>query len=101
MERDFSVGSTEMTGSVKVDHPQRCSQIFRSDRTETVRSNLISNRNFRNFGLNGKRPWNSGFLELIPDSKPQDSGFEWQKFPRFGNSDALTWGESWLLPVHC
>ena len=57
MERDFSVRSTEMARSVKVDHLQRRSQIFRSDRTETVRSNLISNRNFRNFGLNGKRPW--------------------------------------------
>ena len=27
-----------MTGSVKIDHLQRWSQIFRSDRTETVRS---------------------------------------------------------------
>ena len=29
---------TEMTGSVKIDHLQRWSQIFRSDRTETVLS---------------------------------------------------------------
>ena len=43
-----------------------------------------------------KGPWNSGFLDLIPDSKLKDSGFEWQKFPRFPNSDALTWGESWI-----
>ena len=55
MERDSSVGPTEMTGPVKVDHLQRCSQIFQSDRTELVRS--ICNRNFRNFGLNGKRPY--------------------------------------------
>ena len=48
-----------------------------------------------------KASLDSGFLELIPDSKPQDSGFDWQKFPRFQNSDALTWGVSWLLPVHC
>ena len=48
MERDNSVRPTE------VDHLQRCSQIFQSDETELVRS--ISNRNFRNFGLNGKRP---------------------------------------------
>ena len=48
MERDNSVGPTE------VDHLQRCSQIFQSDRTELVRS--ISNRNFQNFRLNGKRP---------------------------------------------
>ena len=54
MERDNSVGPTEMTGPVKVDHLQRCPQIFQSDRTELVR--FISNRNFRNFGLNGKRP---------------------------------------------
>ena len=54
MERDNSVGPTEMTRPVKVDQLQRCSQIFQSDRTELVRS--ISNRNFRNFGMNGKRP---------------------------------------------
>ena len=40
-ERDNSVGATEMTGPVKVDHLQSCSQIFQSDRTELVRS--ISN----------------------------------------------------------
>ena len=54
MERDNSVGPTEMTRPVKVDRLQRCSQIFQSDRTVLVRS--ISNRNFRNFGVNGKRP---------------------------------------------
>ena len=33
------------------------SKILRSDRTEMVRSiNLISKRNFRKFGMNGKRP---------------------------------------------
>ena len=46
--RDNSVGPTEMTGPVKVDHLQRCSQIFQSDPRELVRS--ISNRNFRNLG---------------------------------------------------
>ena len=67
MERDFSVGSTEMARSVKVDHLQRRSQIFRSDRTETVRSNLISNRNFGILGwmesvLGFWIPWvDSGF----------------------------------------
>ena len=36
---------------------QRWSKILRSDRTKMVRSiNLISKRNFRNFGMNGKRP---------------------------------------------
>ena len=36
MERDNSVRPTEMRRSVKVDHLQRKSQIFRSDRTEMV-----------------------------------------------------------------
>ena len=36
---------------------QRWSKILRSDRTKMVRSiNLISKRNFRKFGMNGKRP---------------------------------------------
>ena len=89
------------------DHLLRCgppSKVFPNIPVGPNRNSpfhLISNRNFRNFGLNGKRPWNSIFLELIPDSKPRDFGFEWQKFPRFRNLDALTWGESWLLPVHC
>ena len=34
--RDFSVGPTGMSGLVKVNHLQRLSQIFRSDRTEMV-----------------------------------------------------------------
>ena len=38
MERKFSVGPTEMSGLVKVNHLQRWSQIFRSDETEMVRS---------------------------------------------------------------
>ena len=33
------------------------SRIFRSDQTEMVRSIWWTNRNFQNFGLNGKRPW--------------------------------------------
>ena len=36
--RDFSVGPTEMSGLVKVNHLQRLSQIFRSDGTGMVRS---------------------------------------------------------------
>ena len=35
-----------------------CSFKFRSDQTEMVHSNGCTNRNFRNFGLNGKRPLN-------------------------------------------
>ena len=57
MERDISVPPTEMTRLVKVDHLQSWSRIFRSDQTEMVRSIWCTNRNFRNFGLNGKRPW--------------------------------------------
>ena len=56
IERDISVPPTEMTRLVKVDHLQSWSQIFRSDQTEMVRSIWCTNRNFRNFGLNGKRP---------------------------------------------
>ena len=57
IERDISVPPTEMTRLVKVDHLQSWSQIFRSDQTVMVRSIWCTNRNFRNFGLNGKRPW--------------------------------------------
>ena len=32
-------------------------------------------------------------LSCIPDSRAQDFGFHKQKFPRFRNSDSLTWGE--------
>ena len=58
MERDISVRPTEITGAVKVDHLQSWSRTFRSDQIEMVRSIELSiwctNRNFRNFGLNGK-----------------------------------------------
>ena len=36
---------------------QSWSRIFRSDQTEMVHSIWCTNRNFRNLGLNGKRPW--------------------------------------------
>ena len=55
MERDISVRPTEMTRPVTVDHLQSWSRIFRSDQTEMVRSIWCTNRNYRNFGLNGKR----------------------------------------------
>ena len=41
---------------VTVDHLQSWSRMFRSDQTEMVRSIWWTNRNFRNFGLNGSRP---------------------------------------------
>ena len=56
MERDISVRPTEMTRPVTVDHLQSWSRIFRSDQTEIVRSIWCTYRNFRNFGLNRKRP---------------------------------------------
>ena len=40
----------------QLDHLQSWSRIFRSDQTEKVRSIWCTNRNYRNFGLNGKRP---------------------------------------------
>ena len=57
MERHISVQPTEMTRPVTVDHLQSWFRIFRSDQTEMVRSIWWTSRNFRNFGLNGKRPW--------------------------------------------
>ena len=56
MERDISVPPTEMTRPVTVDHLQSWFRIFRSDQTEMVRSIWWTNRNFRTFGLNRKRP---------------------------------------------
>ena len=56
MERVISVRPTEMTRPVKVDHLQSWSRTFRSDQTEMIRSIWCTNRIFRNFGLNGKRP---------------------------------------------
>ena len=71
MERDISVWPTEMTRPVTVDHLQSWSRIFRSDQTEMVRSIWWTNRNFRNFGLNGKR-----VLFLAPTCVP---GFEYSQ----------------------
>ena len=51
MERDISVRPTEMSGPVTVDHLQSW-----SDQAEMVRSIWCTNRNYQNFGLNGKRP---------------------------------------------
>ena len=56
MERDILVRPTEMTRPVSVDHLQSWSRTFRSDQTEMVRSIWWTNGNFRNLGLNGKRP---------------------------------------------
>ena len=64
MKRDILVRTTEMTGPVKVHHLQRLSQVFRSDRTDGP-FHFISIRNFRNFGLNGKCP----FQLLVENSK--------------------------------
>ena len=55
-ERDISVWPTEMTRPVRVDHLQSWSRKFRSGQTEMVRSIWCTNRNVRNFELNGKRP---------------------------------------------
>ena len=55
-KRDISVPLTEMTRPVKVDNLQSWSRIFRSNQTQMVRSIWCTNQNFRNFGLNGKRP---------------------------------------------
>ena len=52
----FPVRPTEMTRPVTVDHLQSWSWIFRSHQTEMVRSIWWTNRNFRSFRLNGKRP---------------------------------------------
>ena len=72
MERDISVRPTEMTRPVKVDHLQSWSRIFRSDQTEMVRSIWCSNRNYRNFGLNGKRPRRAARKNLGPFNVRKD-----------------------------
>ena len=36
-------------------------------------------------------------LACIPDSKPQDSGFDKENFPGFGNPDSLTCGHIIIL----
>ena len=45
-----------MIRQVKVDHLHGWSRIFRSEQTEMAHSIWCTNRNFRSFGLNGKRP---------------------------------------------
>ena len=55
-KRKISVWPTEMTRPVKVDLQGGPKYTFRSDQTEMVRSIWFLIENFRNFGLNGKRP---------------------------------------------
>ena len=38
-------------------------------------------------------------LSCIPDSKVQDSRFQWQKFPGFRNLNFLTRGDSWIFNI--
>ena len=55
-KRDISVRPTEMTRPVKVNLKGGPKYTFWSDQTEMVRSIWFLTENFRNFGLNGKRP---------------------------------------------
>ena len=71
MKRGISVRPIKMTTPVKVDHLQSWSRVFWSGQTEMVRSIWWTNRNFRNFGLNGKR-----VLFLAPTCVP---GFEYSQ----------------------
>ena len=72
---DILVQPAEITGPVKVDYLESWSGIFRSDQTEMVRSILCTNRNFRNFGLNGKRPWSTKFQSSPLNINIRLSGF--------------------------
>ena len=82
MERDISVRPTEMTRPVTVDHLQSWSRIFPSDQTEKVRSISWTNRNFRNFGLNGKRP-KTLILSLVFDTAvPTCSPFTKERYSK-------------------
>ena len=57
MERHISVRPTDRNDQTgHCGPPSNWSRIFRSDQTEMVRSISWTNRNFRNFGLNGERP---------------------------------------------
>ena len=51
-----SVRPIEITRPVKVDHFRSWSRILRSDQNKMIRSIWCTNRNFRNFGLNGMHP---------------------------------------------
>ena len=64
-----SVRPTPIAGPIKVDHLQSCSQIFRSDQTQMVRSISCTNRNFGNFGLNGKRAYSRGHSNKSQNSE--------------------------------
>ena len=51
-----------------------------------------------------QRYLDSGFHELYSGFQPQDSGFHKKKFPRFRNTDSLTWGDwffglRWTVPI--
>ena len=83
MERDISVRPTEMTRPVTVDHLQSWSRIFRSDQTEMVRSIWWTNRNFRNFGLNGKRPKTLIFSLVFDTALPSCSPFTKEPYSKF------------------
>ena len=56
MERDISFRPTKMT----TGQSGPCTFKFRSNQTEMVHSTGCTNRNFRNFGLNGKLPTEPG-----------------------------------------
>ena len=62
--RDFSVGPTEMSGLVKVNHFQRWSQIFRSDGTGMVRSIWFLTKSWGYLGWMESAPEKLGAINL-------------------------------------
>ena len=88
MKTDILVQPSEMTRQVKVDHLQSWSWIIQSDQTEMVRSICCANRNFQNFGLNGKCP----FCKIRNVCKPyQTRSWKW-----FGIKYEGLKGHSWM-----
>ena len=90
MERDISGRPTEMTRPVTVDHLQSWSRIFRSDQTEMVRSIWCTNRNYRNFGLNGKRPKSFLFCFVLESTVVQSEMEVVLRCENYVQVDALT-----------
>ena len=81
---------TEMTRLVTVDHLQSWSRIFRSDQTEMVRSIWCTNRNYRNFGLNGKRPKSFLFCFVLESTVVQSEMEVVLRCENYVQVDALT-----------
>ena len=95
-----------MTSPVIVDHLQSWSRIFRTDQTEMVRSIWRTNRNFRTFGLNGKRPCrasrNGSTSRLLLGSITSRYSGKWARTHPSLRGGSKTWpGRRWKSSLGC